>query len=93
LARGSGGWTSPKENQVSTEAPKAQLYDLSKDPGEQNNLYKENPEIANELLQKLTDDIKRGRSTEGAKSGNDVDGIVLWKSESPKKKKKNGKSK
>ena len=38
LARGSGGWTSPKENQVDSKAPEAQLYNMQEDPSEQNNL-------------------------------------------------------
>ena len=80
LARGSGGWTSPKENEVSEDAPEAQLYDLEKDPGETTNLYLEMPELAGRLLQQLTADVKRGRSTEGDDSENDVEQIVLWKS-------------
>ena len=81
LAKGSGGWSSPKENQMPTGSPKAQLYDMDADIGETNNLYDSKPEIAERLLAQLTADVLRGRSTEGAKSNNDVDDIVLWKSE------------
>jgi len=95
LARGSGGWSSPKENQVSADAPVAQLYDLSADPGEKNNQYLKKPDIARRLLKQLTADVTRGRSTDGAASKNDVRQIVLWKSgqgskppAQPKKKKK-----
>jgi arylsulfatase A-like enzyme len=84
LARGSGGWTSPKENEVSQNAPKAQLYQLDTDAGEQENLYPVKPGIAARLLAQLTDDINRGRSTKGAESKNDIDEIVLWKSEHSK---------
>ena len=64
LARGSGGWSSPKERDpVSKAAPEAQLYDMEKDPSEQNNLYLTHPEIAEELLADLTSDVERGRST------------------------------
>jgi arylsulfatase A len=51
LAKGSGGWTSPKEVEVEKGATIAQLYDLENDPGETNNLYKTHPEIAERLLQ------------------------------------------
>ena len=96
LARGSGGWTSPKENEVAAEAPKAQLYDLDADPSEQSSLYADKPNVAQSLLSQLTADITSGRSTVGPTSFNDVTEIVLWKSEGktrPKKpiKKKKGK--
>lgn len=89
LARGSGGWTSPKENQVGKTAPKAQLYDLTADPGETNNLYLSEPELSAKLLKQLAMDVNRGRSTAGPASTNDVDSIVLWKSEQKKKGKGN----
>ena len=85
LARGSGGWSSPKENQVPKGSLKAQLYDLDADPGEQNNLYTAEPEIAERLLAQLTAEVTRGRSTKGLDSKNDTDKIVLWKSESAAK--------
>jgi arylsulfatase A-like enzyme len=84
LAKGSGGWTSPKENQVKPDAPQAQLYDMEKDPGEQNNLYLSHPEVAEQLLADLTADIQRGRSTDGPEAKNDVENIVLWKSQRTK---------
>lgn len=88
LARGSAGWTSPKENQVADGAPEAQLYDLDADPGEQNNLFLKEPEVANRLLTRLTEDVTSGRSTTGSASQNDVSEIVLWKSKVTQKKKK-----
>ena len=80
LARGSGGWTSPKENEVKPGAPKAQLYDLDKDPGEKKNLYPAQGDIAQRLLKQLESDVQRGRSTDGPAARNDVAEIVLWKS-------------
>lgn len=97
LAKASGGWTSPKENQVPKGSPKGQLYDMETDVGEKNNLYTSKPELVAELMAKFTKDVKQGRSTEGSKSKNDVENIVLWKSENksadskPKKKKKKSK--
>jgi len=83
LARGSGGWTGPKENQVAADALPAQLYDMENDPGEQNNLYLSHPEVAQRLLADLTADIQNGRSTDGPEAKNDVANIVLWKSGEP----------
>ena len=85
LARGSGGWSSPNENQAGkNDAPKAQLYDMSTDVGETNSLYAAKPEVADKLLKQLTEDVRSGRSTLGPESQNDVGGIVLWKSENKK---------
>ncbi|MCA9127733.1 MAG: arylsulfatase [Planctomycetales bacterium] len=81
LAGGSGGWSSPRENQVPKNAPIAQLYDLAADPGEVHNLYTSQPQIAARLLEQLAADIARGRSTTGPESRNDVNDIVLWKSQ------------
>ncbi len=81
LARGSAGWTAPAEAQaIKDGAPAAQLYDLENDPGETNNLYASQPEIADRLLKQLEADIKRGRSTPGPDTTNDIDQIELWKS-------------
>ena len=80
LARGSGGWTSPKENQVSNEAAAAQLYDLETDLGEHSNRYLDEPEIAEELLAQLTKDVRSGQSTNVTSGKNDIREIVLWKS-------------
>jgi arylsulfatase A-like enzyme len=81
LARGSGGWSSPTEAQVSADATVAQLYDMENDPGEKTNLYETHPEVVQRLLNQLDWDVQNGRSTQGAASQNDVDNIVLWKSE------------
>ena len=88
LAKASGGWTAPKENQAEADAPKAQLYDMEKDPSEQNNLYLTHPEIAEKLLADLTADVQSGRSTEGPEAKNDVKNIILWKGKRSDGKKK-----
>ncbi len=84
LARGSGGWSSPKEDQVEGGAPKGQLYDLSADVDERRNLYRQRPDVVKQLLEQLKADIRSGRTTPGAESTNDIDGIVLWKRASRK---------
>ena len=88
LAKASGGWTAPKENQVGKDVPKAQVYDMENDPSEQNNLYLTHPEVAERLLANLTADILNGRSTDGPAAKNDVAEIRLWKSERAKKSKR-----
>ncbi|WP_186775827.1 sulfatase family protein [Rubripirellula tenax] len=81
LAKASGGWSSPRENQAAKlDAPVAQLYDMENDPEETNNLYASRPEVGARLLELLEADVARGRSTEGASESNDVDQIKLWKS-------------
>ena len=79
LARGSGGWSSPKEGKAKKD-PVAQLYDIEADPGETTNLYESQPEVAARLLKQLESDVTRGRSTDGPTSKNDVETIKLWKS-------------
>ncbi|MGJ8654508.1 MAG: sulfatase family protein [Opitutaceae bacterium] len=82
LARGSGGWSSPNENEAKKmNTPVAQLYDLDVDLGETTNLYLTHPEVAQHLLGLLTADVTRGRSTDGMPSKNDAENIKLWKSE------------
>ncbi len=83
LAKGSGGWTAPTEKTMAkkSDAPEGQLYNLADDPGEQNNLYLQNPEMVEVLLAQLKADVARGRSTAGPKQDNDipVEKIKLWK--------------
>ncbi|MBK1855848.1 arylsulfatase [Verrucomicrobiaceae bacterium 5K15] len=79
LAKASGGWSAPKENQAPQGSPKGQLYDMDADPGETNNLYTSKPEVVQQLLKQLTVDVTSGRSTNGPKSDNDFEPIKLWK--------------
>ncbi len=80
LAGGSGGWTAPGEKAaVEQGLPKAQLYDMAADPGEQNNMYQSKPEIAEQLLAQLTEYVNSGSTVGGKSSPNDVEEIRLWK--------------
>jgi arylsulfatase A-like enzyme len=83
LAR-DGGAASERNLAKNTTVPRAQLYNLSKDPAETANLYQANPTKADELLTALNNDIHRGRSTNGPDSSNDTNQIVLWKSDTRK---------
>jgi len=59
---------------------------MKTDVGEKKNLYREKPEVVAKLLALLEKDVKRGRSTKGSASKNDLSKIVLWKSGQPKSK-------
>lgn len=72
LSRGSGGWSAPREADAKKQglAP-LQLFDLEKDPGEQNNMAQANEAKVAELLQLLDGQVRRGRSTPGPELEND----------------------
>ena len=86
ICSGGGSSPRPEEKDLDNSVPKAQLYNLDTDPGEANNLYTAQPDVAERLLTQLQRDIRTGRSTAGPASDNDVSGIVLWKSEAAKNK-------
>jgi arylsulfatase A-like enzyme len=67
LCAGSGGWGSRPRTKEALEKgmPSVQLYNMEEDLDEQNNLYKEHPEVVEELKSLLTEYIKKGRSTPG----------------------------
>lgn len=75
LASGSAGWTKPVR--IPNGIP-AQLYNLAEDPGETDNRYLSEPDVAQRLLAQLERDVKNGRSTPGPASRNDAP-VVLWK--------------
>ena len=75
LCNFSGGWTSPTLNHAYKE--RYQLYDLEKDPGENNNLYAKYPEKVEELRLLLVNYIKDGRTTPGIPQRNDP--VKEWK--------------
>ena len=59
VGRGSGGWTSVK---AAKEDPPGQLYHLTDDPQEQDNLYNQRPEIVRQLTERLERYQQQGRS-------------------------------
>ncbi len=88
LGYGSGGWSFPDEAKaIKLGAPKAQLYNLREDEGEKNNLYTEQPEIAQALLKQLELYVSSGASVAGKNSKNDAQ-IFIWKSRAKDKPKK-----
>ena len=66
LCPGSGGWSEPRpgRNDLS-KLPPMQLYDLSSDPGEQNNLVETHSDRVAVMKQSLQQIIANGRSTPG----------------------------
>lgn len=59
LGRSSGGFT---KYTPPADAPAGQLYDLHADPGEMNNLYRERPEVVEDLESRLEALQQSGRS-------------------------------
>jgi arylsulfatase A len=102
LCPNSGGWTSPKPSaSIWAEAkaaglPLVQLYDMSKDLAEQNNLAASMPEKVDALRALLQRQVEAGRSTPGSPQKNDAV-IVIDKAPkaggAKKKRKKRPKSK
>lgn len=78
MSAGSGGWSLPRPNSKALDTlPKIQLYNLAKDPEEQQNLQGQMPQKVEELTNLLNTIIENGRSTEGMKQQNDTGPI--WK--------------
>lgn len=61
-ALGSGGFSKPSRVKPSADGPLGQLYNLSDDPGETKNLWNEQPEIVQRLLELLEEIKSDGRS-------------------------------
>ncbi len=76
MCPGSGGWSHPRPGKECEGLPPIQLYDLSTDIGEEQNVYDEHPEIVDELKALLTQYVENGRSTPGARQGNT--GGIEW---------------
>ena len=69
---GSGGWSYPKpEEAKKLGLSKFQLYDLSQDVGEQNNMMDKHPEVIEHLTELMTKYVEEGRSKPGLPQQND----------------------
>jgi arylsulfatase A-like enzyme len=77
LCPGSGGWSFPRTPEELKGLPPMQLYNLEKDPGEEQNLIAIHPDKVRELKSLLTSYIQNGRSTPGAAQKNE--GPETWK--------------
>jgi arylsulfatase A len=80
MCPGSGGWSHPRPGIESEGLPPIQLYDLSVDVGERQNVANSHPEIVEELTTLLTHYVVNGRSTPGVRQQNHsgVDWDQLW---------------
>jgi arylsulfatase A len=59
--QGSGGWPPPSDRGTDFDAP-GQLYDIDRDPAEQQNLWDTRPDVVHELTALLDGYRERGRS-------------------------------
>jgi len=78
---GSGGWSYPQARKDIDELarlPPMQLYDLSTDVRERENLFTEQPGVAGELLELLWQYVETGRSTPGEPQRNDPEHANSW---------------
>ena len=72
LSAGSGGWSAPREADARKQGlPAMQLFNLSKDRGEQTNLVNEEKEQVASLLSLLNTQVVQGRCTPGKPVSND----------------------
>ena len=65
MCPGSGGWSAPRPGPECEGLPPVQLYDLSADVGERQNVQAQHPEVVAELTDMLTGYVRNGRSTPG----------------------------
>ncbi len=78
---GSGGWSQPGDAAAKMQGlPAVQLYDLTADIGETNNVQAEHPDVVARLTKLLEQYIANGRSTPGARQTNDVTVNAPWHS-------------
>lgn len=76
MCPGSGGWSSPKEQEITDDMPQIQLYKLSEDIGETKNVMDKYPEVVERLKKELIQAIQRGRTTPGPVQKNN--GEQVW---------------
>lgn len=76
LCPGSGGWSDPKPGEEGTDALPYQLYDLSVDVGERENVAAQHPDLVEEMRLLLKRYVQQGRSTSGAPQKNT--GAPFW---------------
>jgi hypothetical protein len=72
---GSGGWSTPKPKSFENKEIKewVQLYHLSTDPAETQNVAQQNPEVVDRLTRLAQKYIDEGRSTPGKPQENNGD--------------------
>jgi arylsulfatase A len=79
LCPGSGGWSTPRDPEATRQKlPLVQLYQMTEDLSEQQNLQSARPEVVAELTALLEKQVRQGRSTPGQPQTNDV-AVDIWK--------------
>ncbi len=68
---GSGGWSYPRNNEITDDMYRFQLYNLKEDPSEEKNLAGKYPAKVDKLKKLLAQYIKKGRSTPGKPQKNE----------------------
>ncbi len=81
LCPGSGGWSDPRPDKAIADGlPMIQLYDLSQDIGEKENVHARHPDVVHGLIRLLESYVEQGRSTPGAPQQNDGDPDI-WRAQ------------
>jgi arylsulfatase A len=89
LCAGSGGWSDPRPGSPGEKGlPNTQLYNLTSDIGEKNNLQADKPEIVAKMTAQLEQLVANGRSTLGAPQKNAVEVVLRKPTPAAKPKKK-----
>ena len=79
LCPGSGGWSYPRPQEAKAlNLPRIQLYDLSQDIAERQNLQAQHPDVVYRITNLLQQYVENGRSTPGRIQSNEGE-IQLWK--------------
>ncbi len=86
LCPGSGGWSKPGDPEAKKQGlPEVQLYDMTADISEQQNLQAEQPEVVARLTALLKKYVTDGRSTPGPPQKNDVSVDIFTSKQAPPK--------
>jgi arylsulfatase A-like enzyme len=99
VAEGSGGWTPPgarykmigQKNMSGNEELDMGLFNIKDDVGEYRNVLKQFPEVQQRLLDRLKQDLERGRSTPGAPQASNINRLDYLNREKGKGKKNKAK--
>ena len=76
MIRGSGGSLAPRIVEAKPDEPQFELYDISADLAETNDIASREPDVVSRLRSEITRIVTSGRSTAGPPVGND--GPVWW---------------
>jgi arylsulfatase A-like enzyme len=76
---GSGGWSEPRPGKEPSGSPEVQLFDLSQDIAEKNNLESLHTERVAQMMKLLQQQVDEGRSTPGPRQKNTTPVIIRKK--------------